>query len=254
MAKWGEGDPRWIVEERPDAVNVNNWHWTEKNATPWSRDKLNRQFEGFQIADGDILVTIDKVDKLTGEASANNRKGKLIFFYEWDIVLKWSGRLNEGQVEASLGQIKIPNLSEENDLDEIEIQVTVDKTDADSDRLKQFMYNRGRDKIRDLLGKYLVDLKHEFSKGMILPKKDGEEPPPPSVKGPATGSAVNKINLEAIKSPPPALGCKINTGSVEMSPKFRCTASQLFDVLTRIDFATAFTAGQVKLDAVKGGE
>lgn len=27
MAKWGHGDPRWIVEERPDATNVNNWHW-----------------------------------------------------------------------------------------------------------------------------------------------------------------------------------------------------------------------------------
>ena len=27
MAKWGEGDPRWIVEERDDGTNVNNWHW-----------------------------------------------------------------------------------------------------------------------------------------------------------------------------------------------------------------------------------
>lgn len=27
MAKWGHGDPRWIVEERADATNVNNWHW-----------------------------------------------------------------------------------------------------------------------------------------------------------------------------------------------------------------------------------
>ena len=40
MAKWGEGDPRWIVEERPDATNVNNWHWTEKNADSWSKAKL----------------------------------------------------------------------------------------------------------------------------------------------------------------------------------------------------------------------
>ena len=24
MAKWGEGDQRWIVEERPDDTNVNN--------------------------------------------------------------------------------------------------------------------------------------------------------------------------------------------------------------------------------------
>ena len=49
MAKWGEGDPRWIVEERPDATNVNNWHWTEKNATPWSKDRLRMLFDGFKI-------------------------------------------------------------------------------------------------------------------------------------------------------------------------------------------------------------
>ena len=29
MAKWGEGDPRWIVEERSDGTNVNNWHWLD---------------------------------------------------------------------------------------------------------------------------------------------------------------------------------------------------------------------------------
>ena len=31
---------RWIVEERPDATNVNNWHWTEKNADSWSKAKI----------------------------------------------------------------------------------------------------------------------------------------------------------------------------------------------------------------------
>lgn len=49
MAKWGEGDPRWIVEERADATNVNNWHWTEKNATPWSRDKIKELLSGLKI-------------------------------------------------------------------------------------------------------------------------------------------------------------------------------------------------------------
>ena len=49
MAKWGEGDPRWIVEERPDATNVNNWHWTEKNATFWSRERFDSLFKGFQV-------------------------------------------------------------------------------------------------------------------------------------------------------------------------------------------------------------
>lgn len=49
MAKWGEGDPRWIVEERPDATNVNNWHWTEKNACQWSKDKLKELLVGLRL-------------------------------------------------------------------------------------------------------------------------------------------------------------------------------------------------------------
>ena len=28
------------MEERPDATNVNNWHWTEKNADAWSKAKI----------------------------------------------------------------------------------------------------------------------------------------------------------------------------------------------------------------------
>ena len=33
--------------------------------------------------------TIYEVDKIEGEASANNRKAKLIFFYEWTLSMKW---------------------------------------------------------------------------------------------------------------------------------------------------------------------
>ncbi|PKU40344.1 hypothetical protein llap_9357 [Limosa lapponica baueri] len=41
MAKWGQGDPRWIVEERADATNVNNWHWSVIGV-PWDS---NKQFD-----------------------------------------------------------------------------------------------------------------------------------------------------------------------------------------------------------------
>ncbi len=51
MAKWGEGDPRWIVEERADAVNVNNWHWTEKNASQWSKDRMTELLTNLTIED-----------------------------------------------------------------------------------------------------------------------------------------------------------------------------------------------------------
>lgn len=42
-----------------------------------------------QNEEGKCEVT--EVNKLDGEASINNRKGKLIFFYEWNIRLNWTG-------------------------------------------------------------------------------------------------------------------------------------------------------------------
>jgi activator of HSP90 ATPase len=70
------------------------------------------------------------VQKCEGEAVANNRKGKLIFFYEWDIVLNWAGTLKGGEQEAE-GTINIPNLSEENDVSEIDVSLHLSVMFAD---------------------------------------------------------------------------------------------------------------------------
>lgn len=61
------------------------------------------------------------MEKCEGEAVANNRKGKLIFFYEWNIVLKWTSKdKSDGTIE---GKINIPNLSEENDISEVDVNI-----------------------------------------------------------------------------------------------------------------------------------
>ena len=39
-------------------------------------------------------MAVDKVDKVEGEARVNNRKAKLIFFYEWEIKFTWKGCVN----------------------------------------------------------------------------------------------------------------------------------------------------------------
>ncbi|PSN43263.1 Activator of 90 kDa heat shock protein ATPase 2 [Blattella germanica] len=121
MAKWGEGDPRWIVEERPDATNVNNWHC--KSVT--------------LIA---AKCEITELDKCEGEAVANNRKGKLIFFYEWDIVLKWTGKLEGGEKEAE-GTITIPNLSEENDVSEVDNSQKIRMNHSDKNEMRACKIN-----------------------------------------------------------------------------------------------------------------
>lgn len=168
-----KGDPRWIVELRPDATNVNNWHWKESNATGWSKDKLNELLLHFEFSDGNISSKIIEFEKLQGEATANNRKGKLIYFYEWDIVMKWQGQILNDEAKTKItGKATIPNLSEENDLDEIDITVTVDESNDKSEIVKQFMYTIGRTKIREQIGKYMSSLKNDYAKNLILPKKD----------------------------------------------------------------------------------
>ena len=45
----------------------------------------------------------------------SNRKGKIIFFYEWEIKLKWKSVPADSE-HSIKGTVEIPNLSEENDI------------------------------------------------------------------------------------------------------------------------------------------
>lgn len=131
------------------------------------------QFE-INSEDGNLTAKIIEFDKLEGEATCNNRKGKIIYFYEWNLVMVWHGRIlnDDGGKEKIKGKITIPNLSEENSIDEIDITITVDESNSKSEILKSFMYKIGRDKIRGQIDKYITSLKNDYAKKLILPKKD----------------------------------------------------------------------------------
>lgn len=81
---------------------------TEKNACQWSKDKLHSLFSDLEINDSIMSVQIKELKKCEGEATANNRKAKLIFFYEWELELEWEGRcagsdqVVKGRVEVGL--------------------------------------------------------------------------------------------------------------------------------------------------------
>uniref|UniRef100_A0A336LKJ5 CSON009954 protein n=1 Tax=Culicoides sonorensis TaxID=179676 RepID=A0A336LKJ5_CULSO len=258
MAKWGEGDPRWIVEERPDATNVNNWHWTEKNATPWSKEKLRELLEGMEIKQNGIVCRVKTCEKLDGEATANNRKGKLIFFYEWNILLKWDGKLEGETTFSTEGKASIPNLSEENDIDEVEITISIDESNELNERIKAFMYNIGRDKIREKLEAYVKTLKQDFAKSLILPSKDNAQTTTKidAVKNHASGfnNKKNEMMQPVIDTKSNNVGVRIECETIKITESFQCRAAELYDALTRKEMVAAFTRGDVKLDSTKGGE
>ncbi|KAF0879574.1 AHSA2 ATPase, partial [Crocuta crocuta] len=129
MAKWGQGDPRWIVEEREDGTNVNNWHWTERDATSWSKGKLRDLLVGIIVENETGRGEISELKQVEGEASCSSRKGKLIFFYDCyfaieECILFILGVIKESGAKHK-GLIEIPSLSEENEVDDTEVRYLI---------------------------------------------------------------------------------------------------------------------------------
>ncbi|EFN89970.1 activator of 90 kDa heat shock protein ATPase homolog 1 [Harpegnathos saltator] len=251
MAKWGEGDPRWIVEERPDATNVNNWHWTEKNACAWSQEKLKELFLNTRIEGDGVSCKITEMEKCEGEAVANNRKGKLIFFYEWNIIFKWILDEKSSKIE---GKINIPNLSEENDISEIDIEITLKDSTEEGEKVKYFLHTKGKDVLRQKLEKYVSSLKEEFTKGMILPKKDNVKE---NISNITSGFNVKMQMNTGMVGPTnnnKTVGCKISTTTIKQQQKFQCRADEFFNVFSTVEMVQAFTRGPVRLELKKYGQ
>ncbi|XP_026141288.1 activator of 90 kDa heat shock protein ATPase homolog 1-like [Carassius auratus] len=249
MAKWGEGDPRWIVEERADATNVNNWHWTERDATNWSSEKLKELLMGLQVESEEGKCEITEVSKLEGEASINNRKGKLIFFYEWNLKADWRGTSKSGIKYK--GNIEVPNLSDENDMDDLDISVSLCKDEPETELLS-LMRSEGVKKIRTALASYVDFLKTEFTQGMILPTANG-------VTKQQTAQALTKSNKTQIGScsaapPPPNTGVKIPTCKFSLKETFLTSPEDLYRVFLNQEMVQAFTRSSALVEAEKGGK
>ncbi|RWS13771.1 activator of 90 kDa heat shock protein ATPase 1-like protein [Dinothrombium tinctorium] len=258
MAKWGEGDPRWIVEERPDAVNVNNWHWTEKNASRWSKDKLKELLGKLKIDEPGIgVLEITDITSIEGEAVANNRKGKLIFFYEWNIKADWKGLLNGKSEDLAVkGSIEIPNLSEENDASEIDVNVSLRTGEGsiDGDVFKEIMRNKGTQLIREQMATYIRLLREDFAKDLILPTKGStaNQPKSESNRVILNKSDCNGTVASALK--PVKTDQKIEMRSLELSEKMKCRADEFYRVLTTPELVTAFCQGPIELEPNVGGK
>ena len=130
MAKWGEGDERWIVSERQDGANVNGWHWQEKNCMGWGRERLSALLETvvFELDAG--TAQVKEISKFDGDASVTIRKGNKKFaVFDLSVTCKWEGEM-EGTDGAVKGEIKLTEFASTNDEDEYEFAVTCSEGDA----------------------------------------------------------------------------------------------------------------------------
>ncbi|XP_028995655.1 activator of 90 kDa heat shock protein ATPase homolog 1b isoform X2 [Betta splendens] len=253
MAKWGEGDPRWIVEERADATNVNNWHWTERDATNWSSDKLKSLLLGLSVENEEGKCEVTEVSKMEGEASINNRKGKLIFFYEWNLKATWTGTSKSG-VKYS-GSIEVPNLSDENTMDDLDISISLNKDEPDTP-LTKLMKTKGAVKIREALGSYVDFLKTEFTQGMILPTANGVAKSQSTSQSKASQEKTLISSSSSTVAPVNTsnTGVKIPTCKFSLRETFLTSPAELYRVFLNQEMVQAFTHGAATVDGERGGK
>merc|ERR1711907_764167 len=83
MAEWGKGDGRWIVEDRADGANVNNWHWTEKDVTKIAEQRLKEkccecEFEQRPIRFKDVKKFTDEEGTVTSSTAGVIKMDEII--------------------------------------------------------------------------------------------------------------------------------------------------------------------------------
>lgn len=249
MAKWGEGDPRWIVEERADATNVNNWHWTERNVTPWSEERLKFLLQQVRVEGSEGECQITDVSKLEGEACINNRKGKLFYFYEWVIRANWTGTTKAGV--KFRGTVDVPNLSDENDADDLDISVSL-CADHPPTPLVQLMKTKGIPEVRRALDQYTKQLKSEFSQGMILPTANGSTSTPTAVHNKPQVHSKTQINPAPSSGAPCSVG-NASTSNIQLKETFNTTPDELYTTFISQHFVQIFTRSPAQVDARRGG-
>jgi len=251
MAKWGEGDPRWIVEERPDAVNVNNWHWVEKNATPWSKERLAELLLKKVIEQGPVKIAFKEFKKLEGDATANNRKAKLIFLYEWMVEISFSATIAGSDIEYK-GYIEIPNFSDENDAYEIEINLNMDSKGPHDNEIRHIIHKDGLKLIREQVAIYLKQLKDEFSKDLILPTGASQKPQV-IVKEKSTQDKKLFQNHVTVKESE-SKGAPTSVKSLTMTESFKAPPDRIFEILTNNELIRAWAGGNSTFEANTGGK
>lgn len=240
------------------------YHRTEKNAAHWSKDKLTALLSGLVIDDSKVgIVGVKSVTSIEGEAVANNRKGKLIFFYEWVIKCDWAGSVN-GDSEEITGSFEIPNLSEENSASDITLDVTLKSSGPKADALKELVRTKGLVLVQDIVKKYMQGLKEEFAKDMIKPTKSNDgsinsfqseaqsnkkSPALPDVRASASNPSTVKPSNDTNQ-----IGVKLEVTNLQLSDSFKCTADEIYRTFTDVNLVQAFTQGKAVVDATVGGK
>lgn len=252
MAKYGEGDKRWIVEDRADGTNVHNWHWAETNCFEWSRNLLSSLLQDLPICDGEggLYIKTGKVNKVDGEAYVNIRKGKIIPGYEISLSLAWHGEAKDGEGNSLLkveGTVDVPYIADENADEDPEVRVSVKDEGPIGKQLKDAFLAKGKRVVLEKIRVYVESMSEggPAKEDMEVKKVNKKEN---AAAGPAAAPAAA---APAMKEEPKG---KQGFKTITLTEKFHCRAKDMYEILMDENRWKGFTQSNARISKEVGGE
>eukprot|EP01026_Neomeris_dumetosa_P017748 TRINITY_DN1687_c0_g1_i3.p1 TRINITY_DN1687_c0_g1~~TRINITY_DN1687_c0_g1_i3.p1 ORF type:complete len:361 (+),score=57.82 TRINITY_DN1687_c0_g1_i3:70-1152(+) len=265
MAKIQESDPRWIVEERKDGTNVNNWHWQEKDCIPWTKQRLSQLFQNLELVEQSVpktSVVVTGLSSVSGEAFLNVRKNKLIPSYELEIKVDWTGAVSGQEIK---GQIVFPYVAEENHDEEPEIKVTLFSESKEADQLKQLILKQGKLKILKIIQTFVTEFHSGKPANTYI--EETAQPEKKQGQGQAHGQSAGLSNGNIKNENSASDNVKNNKNNnnnrsinqsskgrrVQIKDRFYTSSRDLFDCFVNEGRVQAYTQSPAKIERKVGG-
>lgn len=71
--------------------NPNNWHWVNKDVSPWAKNYLEQTLTGISAEENGVTAKISKLVSMDGDVDVSQRKGKVITLFDVKLQLDFEG-------------------------------------------------------------------------------------------------------------------------------------------------------------------
>ncbi len=158
--------------------NVNNWHWVDKNCTVWANEYLKEAFKTNIVSSNDkIMVKVKRVDSIEGDVDLNQRKGKVLYFYDLKIKCSWRAETLDKSIKAN-GTFTIPEFSNEvSSPSELSFHVEITDDKNEYAIFRQNIASVIRDPVFKLLGTFQSELERVHGSTILVPTTPNDRVP-----------------------------------------------------------------------------
>lgn len=264
MADASTADPRWRVQDMGEqGRNVNAWHWTNHDASAWSKTRLGELFAA-STAPLAVAAAADGLRSFKGEVELMNRKGRLIVTYELELSIGWKCG------DDLSGIIEIPYFGDEHEGDDeppaMRVAVEGGSGTAAGDAARAALL---KPEAKQEVAKRLRQLVAELKQGAPLQKGEKEGlaadaaateatkaatvPPLPAAAAAKPAAAATKPSSSAAPKTTTTTNNE-NTDSLELEQRFHARASDLFECFTVEPKLKAWTRSDARVPSAAGAD